>query len=59
MLYKKLEDNNWLIAEKEIILPDGTIIDETNQLDGWKFRETEPLEYTSWKESQNQERENL
>jgi len=59
MLYKKLEDNSWLIAETEIILPDGTIINETNQIDGWEFSETEPKEYTEWIDSQKKELEIL
>lgn len=54
MLYKKLEDNSWLIAETEIILSDGTIINEANQIDGWEFSETEPTEYTNWIESKKE-----
>lgn len=50
MLYKQLEDRSWLIAEKEVILPDGTVINEKNQIDEWFFSETEPKEYTMWLE---------
>lgn len=53
-LYKELEDRSWLIAEKEIILPDGTIINEINQIEGWQFSETEPSEYIEWVESQKE-----
>lgn len=59
MLYKQLEDNSWLRAETEVILPDGTEINEKNQIQGWVFSETEPKEYTEWVESQKKELETL
>ena len=54
MLYKKLEDNSWLRAETEVILPDGTEINEKNQIQGWLFSETEPKEYLIWLDSQKE-----
>lgn len=53
MLYKQLEGGEWLVAEHEVVMSNGTIINEGNQIHGWVFSETEPLEYTEWKESQN------
>lgn len=55
MLYKQLEGGEWLVAEHEVIMPNGTIINEENQMQGWAWHTQEPVEYTAWKESQNQE----
>lgn len=52
MLYKKLNDSSWLKAEREVVLPDGSIINESNQKDGWYYSITEPMEYLIWLESQ-------
>lgn len=52
MLYKQLEGGEWLVAEHEVIMPNGTIINEENQIQGWAWHTQEPSEYTAWKESQ-------
>mgnify|MGYP005611103921 FL=1 len=54
MLYKQLEDNSWIRAETEVILPDGTEINEKNQTQGWVFSKTEPKEYLIWLDSQKE-----
>lgn len=54
MLYKKLEDNSWLRAEIDVVLPDGTEINEKNQIQGWVFSDTDPKEYTEWIDSQKE-----
>ena len=56
-LYKQLEDNSWLRAEVEVILPDGTEINENNQIQGWVFSKTEPKEYLIWLESKKEQLE--
>ena len=53
MLYKQLEGGEWLVAEHEVIMPNGTVINEGNQMEGWVWNSEEPEEYAAWKESQN------
>ena len=60
-LYKKLEDNNWIVAENEIKSPNYSILIADHQstadgkevTDGWKVYENPPAEYTTWIESQS------
>ena len=52
-LYKQLEDNSWIKADTEVYLPDGRIISQENQIEGWVWHDDPPTEYLEWVESQN------
>ena len=57
MVYKNdIEENIWLTGNK-VTFPDGTVISVDNKevtKAGWFWSDTEPIEYTNWVESQNE-----
>ena len=59
MLYKKLEDNSWIVAESEINTP-SEVINKDKLVDGWEYYESEPAEYIDWLKSlENSESKSL
>lgn len=55
-LYKKLEDGSWLKAETEVYLPDGRIVSQENQIEGWVWHDDPPIEYLEWVEFKEKEK---
>lgn len=51
-LYKQFEDGTWLKADQEVFLPDGRVVTQENQIDGWVWHDEPPQEYTDWVNSQ-------
>lgn len=47
-LYKLLEDGSWLKADLEVFLPDGRIVSQENQIEGWVWHDNPPQEYIDW-----------
>ena len=58
MLYKQLEGGEWLVAEHEVIMPNGTAINEENQMEGWVWHDEPPVEYLEWVEFKEKENSN-
>jgi hypothetical protein len=53
MFYKLQNDGTWSRGNK-IYYPSGLVVDFDNKeevIDGWFYSETEPVEYTDWKAS--------
>lgn len=62
MWYKKEENGNWLVASQVKTPYNGELIllDNSNtemELNGWKWHEEEPEEYTEWLNNQDNEEE--
>jgi hypothetical protein len=49
-MWYKFENETWKVAVDSVAFPDGSELkdDLTEERDGWKFYETEPIEYTEW-----------